>query len=246
MDVGGGGSTLRRTYKKASLAGRAMMWTVSGRCYNAAMASSFADQIPVVLHLLASLRPASLLDVGKGFGKYGFLAHEYAGVDLRERPDPARTLAGQSRLRVDAVEVEAALMLPHMKHIYGEVFIGAIEQLYTSLPRYDVVLMADVIEHIEKEAGGRVLRHFIGKGSSVIVATPRTFFEQHLCGSEFEEHVSHWGPKDFAGVAPFVDYQNCGAGRVFFLSPGKTWIRGFGNRPIARARRIARLLLSEL
>jgi hypothetical protein len=104
--------------------------------------------------------------------------------------------------------------------------------------------MADVIEHIAKEPALAILRHFLSQSSAIIVTTPKEFFEQHLYESDFEEHISHWKPSDFA-FSPFIDYQNCGAGRVFFLSPAKRWIRGFGNRPIARARRLARLLLAE-
>jgi hypothetical protein len=68
------------------------------------MASSFSNQIPLIVWLLQILRPHTILDVGKGFGKYGFLAHEYLGVDPRVRPDPTRTLANQSRIVLDAVE----------------------------------------------------------------------------------------------------------------------------------------------
>ena len=47
-------------------------------------------QIPHVLDVIASERPATLLDVGAGFGKYGCLAREYA----------------ETR-RVDALDVQA-------------------------------------------------------------------------------------------------------------------------------------------
>jgi hypothetical protein len=45
------------------------------------MASSFSAQIPAIVHLLKSLASKSVFDIGKGFGKYGFLIHEYLGID---------------------------------------------------------------------------------------------------------------------------------------------------------------------
>ena len=60
------------------------------------MASSFVSQIPVVVYLLQRLAPTSMLDIGKGFGKYGFLAHEY---DSESRPRPRRTRPGAWRTR---------------------------------------------------------------------------------------------------------------------------------------------------
>jgi hypothetical protein len=62
------------------------------------MASSFADQIPTIVYVLEKLNAKTVLDVGKGFGKHGFLLHEYVGIDHRKKPDPHRTLAQQSRI----------------------------------------------------------------------------------------------------------------------------------------------------
>jgi len=208
------------------------------------MASSYADQIPVVVHLLQKLRPRTLLDVGKGFGKYGFLAHEYVGVPMDIAPDPRRTLAEQSALVIDAVEVQATYLWPHLAHFYRHVQVGRIEELYLGLPDYDLVLMADVIEHLEKPAALEILRHLLARGSTIIVTTPRKFYRQDLFQSVHERHVSHWEPSDFA-FAPFVDYQNAGDGRVFLLAKSRSPIRGFGRSLVTRARRVARLLLAE-
>ena len=200
------------------------------------MASSFASQIPTIVHLIKSLRPTTMLDVGKGFGKYGFLAHEYVGIPTRERPDPTQTMAQQSELTIDAVEVEPTFLWPHLPHIYRKVYVGKIEDLQLELPDYDLVLMADVIEHIEKSRAEQVLRGFLKRGSKVIIATPRNFFHQDLYDSEFEEHVSHWPPHDMRALAPWVAYQNCGPGRVYLLSSAPVIVRGFGNSLLARGR----------
>jgi SAM-dependent methyltransferase len=207
---------------------------------NLPMASSFASQIPIIVNLLTRLKPSTVLDVGKGFGKYGFLIHEYIGIDSRKRPNPELTLTKQSEVAVDAVEVNADYMWPHLCHFYREVHVGLIEDLYSRLPMHDLVLMVDVIEHLNKADGLRVTKHFVAAGSWVIVATPRDFFNQDLFESPHEHHVSHWTPRDFDWC--HHDHQASDGGRVFLLSAKPFSIRGFGNRPLTKARRLARAL----
>ena len=78
------------------------------------MGSSFIDQTPAIIHLLQKLQPKSVLDIGKGFGKYGFLLHEYLGIDNTKKIDPAKSIKEQSGIVVDAVEIDPDLMLPHL------------------------------------------------------------------------------------------------------------------------------------
>jgi SAM-dependent methyltransferase len=209
------------------------------------VASSFSDQIPVIVYLLQQLKPRTVLDIGKGFGKYGFLVHEYVGVPTSAAPDPTRTLAQQSEVAVDAVEIQKTYLWPHIDQFYRKVFVGRIEELYEALGHYDVVLMADVIEHIEKPAALAILRHFLAKGSTIVIATPKDLFHQELYDSPHEQHVSHWRTADF-GFASFVDTQNVGAGRIFLLANKPSYIRGFGNRLLTRIRRVARLMIAEV
>jgi SAM-dependent methyltransferase len=209
------------------------------------MASSFASQIPAITHLVGSLKPKTVLDIGKGFGKYGFLIHEYAGIDNQTKLDPSKTMAEQSQVRVEAVEVDADLMLPHLSQLYARVHFGDVLKLYPELPKYDLILMIDIIEHINKEQTLPMLRHFLEQGSNVIVSTPVDFFEQHLYESVFENHVSHWTIKDFRPLG-FTDVQYFDSGAVYLLSPGKLDIRGFGSGLLKKIRRIGRLLKNEL
>jgi SAM-dependent methyltransferase len=209
------------------------------------VASSFSDQIPVIVYLLQQLKPRSVLDIGKGFGKYGFLVHEYVGIPTSSAPDPTKTLAQQSAVAVDAVEIQKTYLWPHIEQLYRQVFVGKIEELYPTLGHYDVVLMADVIEHIEKPAALAILRHFLAQGSAIVISTPKDLFHQELYDSPHEQHVSHWRREDF-DFAKFVDCQNVGVGRIFLLANQPSYVRGFGNRLLTRIRRVARLMVSEI
>lgn len=203
------------------------------------MASSIYQQIPIIIPAIQELAPATMLDIGKGFGKYGFLTHEFAGIPTDRQPDPSRMLKQQSSIAIDAVEVQADYLWPHIEHIYRRVFVGDITELHRELSGYDLVLMADVIEHLERDAAKVVVQHFLAQGSTLLIATPARFFQQVIYESEWETHRSFWEPKDFA-FAPYVDWQTVGQGRVFLVAPQRRSLRGFGHRPMPRVRRFAR------
>ena len=192
------------------------------------------------------LAPRQVLDIGKGFGKYGFLLHEYYGIDNTKKPDPTRTLAEQSRVVIDAVESNPDYLWPHLAQFYRKVIRGRIEELYSGLSGYDLVLMLDVIEHIGKAEGAAIIRHFVSGGAAMIVSTPSEYFDQQLYESSDEHHVSFWGVSDISVLGFPFDHQTVGAGRVFLITPGPMDIRGFGNHPVKKLRRIARTLRSEL
>jgi SAM-dependent methyltransferase len=209
------------------------------------LATSFATQIPTLIYLLQQLNPGTVLDIGKGFGKYGFLIHEYVGIPMTERPEPTKTLAEQSQVVIDAVEIQRDYIFPHDDHLYRHVYVGDIVELYRNLHAYDLILMADVIEHLDKPEALRVARHFLADGATMVIATPKRFFRQDLYyGSEFEAHRSHWKPRDFV-FAPWMEWQNAGAGRIYLLAPQPRPIVGFGNNPRTRARRVAGMLRRE-
>ena len=209
------------------------------------MASSFSTQIPVIVDLISRIRPASMLDIGKGFGKYAFLTHEYCGIDNTRRPDPTRTLREQSRVAIDEVECNTAYLWPHIDHLYRKVYVGRIESLYRELLGYELVLMCDIIEHLQKPEACDILTHFLGLNSTIIVATPKGFFQQNLYDSPEEQHVSHWTKNDFLRLG-YVDYQTVGAGRIYLVSRNKLDVRGFGSGFMKRLRRIARAVVNEV
>jgi SAM-dependent methyltransferase len=210
------------------------------------MASSFPSQIPGIVHLLSQLRPKSILDIGKGFGKYGFLAHEYVGIPNNRKLDSHLTLREQSEVVIEAIEADGDLMLPHMEQIYEKVHFGDACEIYDKLERtYDIVLMIDIIEHLEKAKALELLRYFLAQNSTLIIATPVDYFEQHLYESVFENHVSHWTRSDFQRLGR-IDMQIYDAGAVYMVSNRRHDIRGFGGKLIKRLRRLARAFKNEL
>jgi SAM-dependent methyltransferase len=143
------------------------------------MPTSEYRQIPYVLEVIARERPRTVLDVGAGYGKYGFLAREFGGAE-----------------RVDAIDV----VMPRFA-AYDHVWLGDLAGIETLLPadapRYDLALFIDVIEHFDKPVGYRVLDALTSRAQRVLVTTPWGYRPQEIPGMPFETHRSGWLPWDF-------------------------------------------------
>jgi hypothetical protein len=162
------------------------------------MPSSRPNTIPTVIHLVRQLKPNSILDVGVGFGKWGHLFREYTDINEAEN-DPARYQRKKWRVRIDGIEGYAAYLTPMHRYLYNHIHVGNAAMLLNKLPRYDLIFLGDVIEHLEKAAGLRLLREAFKKANkAVIVTTPKFETGQaDLCGNELERHRSLWSADDF-------------------------------------------------
>ena len=84
------------------------------------MPVSEINGIPLILHTIKRVHPKSILDVGCGFGKYGFLLREvldwedFYGID---QPRHWKTI-------IDAVEIWEPYLTEIQRLIYSEIFIG--------------------------------------------------------------------------------------------------------------------------
>jgi hypothetical protein len=162
------------------------------------MPSSRPNTIPTVIHLVRQIKPNSILDVGVGFGKWGHLFREYTDINEAEN-DPARYQRRNWRIRIDGIEGYAAYLTPMHRYLYDQVHVGNAIALLSRLPHYDLIFLGDVIEHLEKEDGLRLLRNAFKRASkAVIVTTPKFETGQaDLCGNELERHRSLWSAADF-------------------------------------------------
>lgn len=140
----------------------------------------------------------SILDVGVGWGKYGLLMREYLGQHdiMRERED--------WELRVDGVEIYPNYIKEHTKGIYDEIYLIDIHvfsqkpKVWASIPKWDLILMIDIIEHLSKEVGFQVLNNLLPFAKLILITTPLKMEKQPVeLFHEHEEHVSVWHRGDF-------------------------------------------------
>jgi hypothetical protein len=163
------------------------------------MPTSQHFQISKIVNLIVHLAPASVLDIGPGFGKYGFLCREY----LDCWTDRGQGY-GKFSTRIDAIEVFEKYLTPVHRFIYNRVYIGnALDLLPTLETDYDLTLMIDVLEHFEKDEGKRLLMSALAKTKSLLVSVPRDLGSQGaLFGNEHEAHRAEWTAQDLLSLAP--------------------------------------------
>lgn len=146
--------------------------------------------------------PKRILDVGCGYGKYGVLLREYLD------PTPI----------VDGVEAWEPYVRDHnLKNMYNHLYVDDVCNLaQDTLDLYDMVVMGDVIEHIEKDKAIDLLSRIKGW---VIIATPFNHFHTDEGLPPTEAHVSHWTEQDFKDTGRLDRYEVSYESHVVRLSP---------------------------
>jgi hypothetical protein len=167
------------------------------------MPSSRVCTIPYVISVVRQIQPASILDVGVGFGKWGYLFREFTDINMSER-EPSRYPKSGWKTRIEGIEGYPAYLHDGHKFIYDKIHQGDAVILLPVLGRFDLIFFGDIIEHFPIEAGKELLHHAITQADrAVMVTTPR--FETHQgaeCNNELERHRSLWRPRDFKELGP--------------------------------------------
>ena len=154
------------------------------------MPTSDVFNIPAIVVTVGSFRPKSILDVGCGFGKYGVLLREYTDVAA------GRCDRKSWQTRIVGIEGFENYRNP-VWEAYDEVRIGEASNLLPQLGAFDIVLIADVIEHFEKPAATALVELALAASPVVVVSTPRDFYAQGAeFGNEFERHRCLWTAAD--------------------------------------------------
>lgn len=153
------------------------------------MATSEHWQISRVVSVLMRENPASVLDVGCGWGKFGVMTREYTQAT-----------------RVDALDV----VVPRYP-VYDHAYQGDIREVEKILPpgtpRYDLALFIEVLEHLEKADAWSVIGQLLRVSRRVLITTPWGFRKQEIEGMPFETHRSGWYPWEFRRVATVLAVQ---------------------------------------
>ena len=173
------------------------------------MPTSTWRSITPILDIIMDLkpRPARVLDVGIGSGKYGFLCREY----LHYWED--HLFNTSSEIVIDGIEVFPDYVDTLQREIYNHLFIADAMEI---LPRfkndaYDLLILIDVLEHCDELTGLNLLQECQRVAQVVIVSTPRVFVHQPpKWGNPAEEHKSLWSAKTLkaCGACWFTQAEN--------------------------------------
>jgi len=154
--------------------------------------TSDPNNIHPLLAILTGLQPRRVLDIGCGFGKYGVLLREYVDVwNDRLHPD-------QWQLELVGIEAFAGYRNPIHDYVYTKVHYAEASQILPQLGPFDVILMADVIEHLDQSQAVNLVAQCLNQSPVLVISTPVAFYAQQAHqGNTYEVHRSLFSHADF-------------------------------------------------
>lgn len=154
------------------------------------MSSSAQSVITPMVREIMRCRPKSILDIGIGFGKWGFLCREY----LESWYD--RTYPNQWEIKMDGIEIWKPFIeyLPWNKTIYDKIYMGDAYKIINELPHYDLIIAGDVVEHLTKDKGIELIKKCIKKSECLLVSVPLGNWLNNviLDNNPYEKHQAIW------------------------------------------------------
>lgn len=154
------------------------------------MPSSTEKVLTLVVQNIMQAKPKSVLDVGSGFGKWGFLCREYLET-WNDRITPE-----EWQVQVDAIEIFVPYInLPWIKTVYDTVHRGDASVIIDKLDNYDLIIANDVIEHLPKDRGLHLLEGILTKSKTAIINIPlgECWLNNKIVGGNInEKHLSVW------------------------------------------------------
>ena len=77
---------------------------------------------------------------------------------------------------------------------YDEVIIGDARYInYTKLGLFDLIIIGDCVEHMEKQDSHELLLELLKHTKYLLVSFPVLHLDQHDDSNPFEEHIGHYG-----------------------------------------------------
>jgi hypothetical protein len=170
------------------------------------MPSSVPQAITHICNKILQKDPKTFLDIGVGHGKWGFLVREYTDVwKSIMNPKYNNTI-------IHGIEVYPDYIGKIQKLVYDKIFIGEANKIINTLPIkvYDMIIMADTIEHMSKEIGAELLDKIYKKCKCAFITTPKNViitgksmnynpYETHICEWSISELEKYGDVRDLGG-----------------------------------------------
>jgi len=158
------------------------------------MPSSTPLIITDIVTEILKTNPLTILDIGIGYGKWGFLCREY----LESWKD--RVFPNQWQIKIDGIEIfkDYVDYLPWIKQIYNKIYIGDASEI--DFPSYDLIIAGDVIEHMPKEKGLTLInkcKEKVRKCFIVNIPIGENWLNNIIVANNpYEKHKSIWTVND--------------------------------------------------
>ncbi len=177
------------------------------------MPTSHYFQIGEIVSFILFTNPSSTLDIGAGFGKYGFLSREY--LELWD----GRNNYHDRQRKIHGIEVFEDYITPIHDFIYDRMYIGnAIDILPTLKEQYDLILLIDILEHFDFNEGLRILQECSTRGRNILISVPNYLGHQKdAFGNTFETHKFHWKRYHFKRYNKKFVLNNIGGSLLIYI-----------------------------
>jgi len=138
---------------------------------------------PVLGFLPDDLGHRVVLDVGCGFGEWGFI--------IRTRKHGSPFLVGVDVWRPYLERIQSL-------NIYDELIQVEIPRIPLKKKSIDVSLACEILEHLQKNVGYELMKELekVTK-NMIIVSAPLNIPQEEVHGNPFQRHISEWLPEDF-------------------------------------------------
>ena len=162
------------------------------------------------VNYLIETNPSSLLDIGLGNGKLGFVARDLLDVMLGQRHKRR-----EWQVRIDGIEIFGDYIQNHQKDIYDNIYIGDAFEIIDQLGPYEMIVIGDVLEHFDKDKGWQFLERCVARSTGhIILNIPLgdAWEQPEMYGNPYEKHRSVW---KWSELKPFTWKY-----KFFQLNPG--------------------------
>jgi len=158
--------------------------------------------IPIVCEWLSNKNTEeikSVLDIGCGFGKWGFLARLYIQIWNHDL-DKKEYQNWKEEMRVDAIEIFEDYITDLQRLIYNKIWIGnALDEIH-KVGFYNLIIAGDVLEHLTFSDGSKLLEQMRKRSDWTIITMPDYFCAGgSIMGNSAEIHHYVWKDADFPG-----------------------------------------------
>jgi len=145
--------------------------------------SSRIDGTESFVNRIMKEKPKTILDVGCGFGRYGFLCREYLDVWDATKP------YDEHNIQIDAIEIFRPYIGKIQRGIYDTIYSKDATDIPWNIGEYDLIILSDVLEHMNSKVAMKVLDYALAVGGLVYVKTPNTDRAQEdTYGNAYERH----------------------------------------------------------
>ena len=181
------------------------------------MPTSTYEQITAVVRYLERVMPMTILDVGLGNGKLGFIARDLLDVMHGQRYKRDEWL-----VRLDGIEAFPDYVQAHQRAIYDDIYTGDAFNVIDNLGTYEVILIGDVLEHFERSKAEQFLekcRSHCEKAIILCIPLSERWTQGAIYDNPYERHLSFWSVDDFTPRATDCELRDFQLGQygIFFI-----------------------------